>query len=439
MEPTEGTLFIVEDDPRSRKALGALASSMKIKHEIYASAEEFLERYESSLSGCALLDYRLGGMDGLQLQGKLQAMNSMLSVVLISAHADVAVAVRAKKNGALTLIEKPYQQDELSDAIHKAMKRSEEVRRMREGSADQRQHLESLTAQERQMVDLVLAGVPQKRAARLLKISLRTVNRLRAAIYRKMGVGSAVELTRIVTGLEGNAVNDVPPLADDAMSQESSSPSAPNRFGRTLSNASHDEVQHSARLIAYDLHDGPAQYLSMALMHLQHCEQCGDVQTAIRDAAFQNAKKLLMRGNDELRSFIRGLHATSASQGLVDVLQKVISDWGNQLDVELVHDPQLTQPDPRVSTAIYRLVQESLANVVRHSQSRKARVEIRQENGQLFVEIKDWGIGFDAKRIAPGRLGLSGIRERMRSLGGEARVISAPGEGTRVVVRIPLA
>lgn len=84
MEPTEGTLFIVEDDPRSRKALGALASSMKIKHEIYASAEEFLERYESSLSGCALLDYRLGGMDGLQLQGKLQAMNSMLSVVLIA-------------------------------------------------------------------------------------------------------------------------------------------------------------------------------------------------------------------------------------------------------------------------------------------------------------------------------------------------------------------
>ncbi len=438
MEPTEGTLFIVEDDPRSRKALGALASSMKIKHEIYASAEEFLERYESSLSGCALLDYRLGGMDGLQLQGKLQAMNSMLSVVLISAHADVALAVRAMKNGALTLIEKPYQQDEMSDAIHQAMKRGEEVRRMREGSADQRQHLESLTAQERQMVDLVLAGVPQKRAARLLKISLRTVNRLRAAIYRKMGVGSAVELARIVTGLEGNAVNDVPPLADDAMSQESSSPSAPNRFGRTLSNASHDEVQHSARLIAYDLHDGPAQYLSMALMHLQHCEQCGDVQTAIRDAAFQNAKKLLMRGNDELRSFIRGLHATSASQGLVDVLQKVISDWGNQLDVELVHDPQLTQPDPRVSTAIYRLVQESLANVVRHSQSRKARVEIRQENGQLFVEIKDWGIGFDAKRIAPGRLGLSGIRERMRSLGGEARVISAPGEGTQVVVRIPL-
>lgn len=68
------------------------------------------------------------------------------------------------KNGALTLIEKPYQQDEMSDAIHQAMKRGEEVRRMREGSADQRQHLESLTVQERQMVDLVLAGVPQKRS-----------------------------------------------------------------------------------------------------------------------------------------------------------------------------------------------------------------------------------------------------------------------------------
>ncbi len=439
MEPTEGKLFIVEDDPRSRKALGALASSMKIKYETFASTEEFLERYESSLSGCALLDYRLGGMDGLQLQGKLQAMNSMLSVVLISAHADVALAVRAMKNGALTLIEKPYQKDELSDAIHKAMKRSEEVRRMREGSADQRQNLESLTAQERQMVDLVLAGVPQKRAARLLKISLRTVNRLRAAIYRKMGVGSAVELTRIVTGLEGNAVNDVPVLADDVMRQESSLQSAQDRFGDTLSNASHDEVQHFARFIAYDLHDGPAQYLSMALTHLQSCEQGGDAQTATRDAAFQNAKKLLMRGNDELRSFINGLHATSASESIVDALQKVILVFESQLDIELVHDPKLTQPDPRVSTAIYRIVQESLANVVRHSQSRKTRVEIRREDGQLFVEIKDWGIGFDAKRIAPGRLGLSGIRERATSLGGEARVMSAPGEGTRVVVRIPFA
>ena len=199
---------------------------MKIKYETFASAEEFLKRYESSLSGCALLDYRLGGMDGLQLQGKLQAMNSMLSVVLISAYADVALAVRAMENGALTLIEKPYQQDEMSDAIHKAMKRSEEVHRMREGSADKRQHLESLTAQERQMVDLVLAGVPQKRAARLLKISLRTVNRLRAAVYRTMGVGSAVELTRIVTALEGNAVNDVPVLTDDVMRRESSLQSA---------------------------------------------------------------------------------------------------------------------------------------------------------------------------------------------------------------------
>ena len=177
----------------------------------------------------------------------------------------------------------------------------------------------------------------------------------------------------------------------------------------------------------------------MALTHLQSCEQGGDVQTAIRDAAFQNAKKLLMRGNDELRSFINGLHATSAAQSIVDALQKVILAFENQLDVELVHDPKLTQPDPRVSTAIYRIVQESLANVVRHSQSRKARVEIRREDGQFFVAIKDWGTGFDVKRIPPGRLGLGGIRERARSLGGEARVMSAPGEGTRVVVRIPLA
>jgi FixJ family two-component response regulator/two-component sensor histidine kinase len=439
MEGCDSTLFIVEDDPRSRRALGALASSLQIKYEVFASAEEFLERYESSLWGCALIDYRLGGMDGLRLQEELQAMNSMLSVVLISAHADVSMAVRAMKNGALTLIEKPYQHNELSDAVHKAMTRSEQVRRLREGLAEQRQRLESLTAQERQMVDLVLAGVPQKRATRLLKISLRTVNRLRAAVYRKMGVGSCVELARIVAALEGSVLNDVPMLADDSIRQESCLGITQNRLGWPLSNSSRDDVQHSTRFIAYDLHDGPAQYLSMALMHLQSCEQFGDAQTAIRDAAFQNAKKLLMRGHEELRSFIGGLHATSASQDIVDALQKLIADLENQLDVELVHDPKLTQLSPRLSVVIYRVVQESLANVCRHSQSRRARIQIRQEDGQLFVEIEDWGIGFDAKRIAPGRLGLTGIHERVTSLGGEARVISAPGEGTRIIVRIPVA
>ncbi len=124
MKTSQGTLFVVDDDPKARKAVAALASSMKIKCDLFASAEAFLDHYDSSLTGCALVDYRLGGMNGLQLQECLRAMGSKLSVVLISAYADVPMAVRAMANGAVTVIEKPYKNDDLADAIHKALDQS---------------------------------------------------------------------------------------------------------------------------------------------------------------------------------------------------------------------------------------------------------------------------------------------------------------------------
>jgi len=128
MKASEGTLFVVDDDSRSRKAVAALASSMKINCETFASAEAFLDRYDPSLTGCALVDYRLGGMDGLQLQERLQALGSSLFVILISAYADVSLAVRALKGGAVAFIEKPYKNDELADAIRKALEGSTHMR-----------------------------------------------------------------------------------------------------------------------------------------------------------------------------------------------------------------------------------------------------------------------------------------------------------------------
>lgn len=121
MKTSQNTLFVIDDDPKSRKAVAALASSMKIKCEPFASAEEFLDRYDPSWTGCALVDYRLGGMDGLQLQDRLRAMGSALAVVLIGAYADVPLAVRTMKNGAVAVIEKPYRNDDLADAVRKAM------------------------------------------------------------------------------------------------------------------------------------------------------------------------------------------------------------------------------------------------------------------------------------------------------------------------------
>ncbi len=124
MKTSPSTLFVVDDDPKSRKAVAALASSMKIQCELFASAEAFLNRFDPSLSGCALVDFRLGGMDGLQLQECLRAMGSKLAVVLISAYADVPMTVRAMRSGAVTVFEKPYQNDDLADAVRKALEQS---------------------------------------------------------------------------------------------------------------------------------------------------------------------------------------------------------------------------------------------------------------------------------------------------------------------------
>jgi FixJ family two-component response regulator len=121
MKTSQGTLFVIDDDPKARKAVAALALSMKIICETFSSAEGFLDRYNPSLTGCALVDYSLGGMDGLQLQQRLQAMGSALSVILISAYADASLAVRARNCGVVAFIEKPYKNDELADAVRKAL------------------------------------------------------------------------------------------------------------------------------------------------------------------------------------------------------------------------------------------------------------------------------------------------------------------------------
>ncbi|MGD0896361.1 MAG: response regulator [Thermoguttaceae bacterium] len=128
MKTSQGTLFVVDDDCKSRRAMAALASSMKIKCETFGSAEEFLDRHDPCLRGCALVDFRLGGMNGLELQDRLRAMGSVLYVVVISAYADAPLVACAMRGGAVAFIEKPYKNDDLADAIRTAMERSAHAR-----------------------------------------------------------------------------------------------------------------------------------------------------------------------------------------------------------------------------------------------------------------------------------------------------------------------
>jgi FixJ family two-component response regulator len=138
MKTSQGILFVIDDDRKSRMAVAALALSLKIKCETFVSAEAFLGRYTPSLTGCALVDFRLGGMDGLELQDRLRAMGSALAVVLVSAYADVPLVARAMAGGAVAFIEKPYRNDDLTDAVRQALDRSSRARQSDAAPAQQR-------------------------------------------------------------------------------------------------------------------------------------------------------------------------------------------------------------------------------------------------------------------------------------------------------------
>lgn len=192
------TVFVVDDDPAARKSVCALVASMGIHAEGYASGEEFLESYRSDMRGCLVTDLRMLGMSGIQLQEKMQERGISLPVIVITAHADTPVTVQAMRNGAITLLEKPCRDQELWDSIREAIatdSRDREVRRRREEVA---RRIESLTQQERKVMDQMIAGSPNKNIATSMNVSVRTIESRRHNIFEKTGTESLAELVRLV-------------------------------------------------------------------------------------------------------------------------------------------------------------------------------------------------------------------------------------------------
>lgn len=211
MDTQVGTLFVVDDEASARQALAALASSLGIPCQPFETAEEFLERYEPPRPGCLLADQRLGGMSGLELQARLMAVRSPLPFILVSAYTTVPMAVQAMQNGAVTVLQKPCELDALTQAVRKAMAIDAERRAAAQRRRDVAECLASLTPREHRVLEMLVAGEPQKVIARRLDVSLRTTARLCASVLDRMGVDSAMALIRRLTGTPLPA-----PLAGDA-------------------------------------------------------------------------------------------------------------------------------------------------------------------------------------------------------------------------------
>jgi FixJ family two-component response regulator len=194
----EPIVFVVDDDTEVQRSLRWLLEAAGHAVRTFDSAEEFLEAADPDHPGCLILDVRMGGMDGLELQETLNEREVGLPVILVSAHADVPIAVRAMKSGALGVLEKPYSDKVLLRHVDEALA-EDAARRGREArEAAVQERVETLTPREREVMGLVVHGSATKQIAHQLGISPRTVEIHRARVMEKMQAGSVAELVRLV-------------------------------------------------------------------------------------------------------------------------------------------------------------------------------------------------------------------------------------------------
>lgn len=199
--------------------------------------------------------------------------------------------------------------------------------------------------------------------------------------------------------------------------------------------------ERDRQLLAYEIHDGCAQQLTGAMLCFQSCRQLRDANPREANDAFERGLRLLGDGLAEVRRLIGGLRpAVLDESGVVAAIGYLVNESRQQGGPEIAFRPdgqfhRLAHP---LEHAVYRIVQESLTNARRHSKSPRVEVRLTQQERLIRIEVEDWGIGFDPRIVPRDRFGLQGISERARLLDGQTTIVSAPGQGTRVVVELPL-
>ncbi|MEA3178144.1 MAG: hypothetical protein QOI59_1667 [Gammaproteobacteria bacterium] len=203
MKERAPTVYIVDDDDAVRNALRLLLKSVGLAAATVPSAHEFLATYDPQQPGCLILDVRMPGMSGLELQQQLNMRGAIIPVIFITGHGDVPMAVEAMQQGAFDFLQKPFRDQDLIDRIQRALAKDQTGRAELRERARIKERMESLTAREREVLDLVTSGKPNKIMAADLGVSQRTVEIHRARVMEKMGASSLAQLVRMVLDLKG--------------------------------------------------------------------------------------------------------------------------------------------------------------------------------------------------------------------------------------------
>lgn len=190
------TVFIVDDDEPVRSALRLLMKSVGHDAMTFTSGDEFLASCKPGISGCLVLDIRMPGMSGLELQEKLREQGVNIPIIFITGHGDVPMAVQAMKHGAMEFLQKPFREQDLIDRVNEALEKNLNVHKLALQRTEIKQRVTKLTPRERQIMDMIVQGKASKVIAIDLGVSQRTVDTHRTRIMRKMQAKSLAELVK---------------------------------------------------------------------------------------------------------------------------------------------------------------------------------------------------------------------------------------------------
>lgn len=201
MTKVNQVVFVIDDDPSMRGAIKRLLEAVDFRVETYESGQGFLKSELPDAPACVVLDVRLPGSSGLDLQREMADRGITIPVIFITGHGDIPMSVQAMKAGAVEFLTKPFRDQDLLDAISQALKRHRTARRQRADLAELRNHLDTLTRREMEVMTMVVAGMLNKQIASDLGISEKTIKVHRANVMHKMQAGSLAELVRMADKL----------------------------------------------------------------------------------------------------------------------------------------------------------------------------------------------------------------------------------------------